>query len=279
LTVIGGWFMTALLAFSISLVFAFFLYYTKWWGLIVLLSLTALAIRKTNQLFTEKDKEKLIFNLKKVSDPKKTVKMTFEQMSILLKETRNSVEIVMDGLFKEDIGMLTRKKNKTKILQQWTNIIVANVFKAIRLLQRRGMSVSDKYPITVHRLQKIADAERDMVMRVYNHVINQHKGLIPDQIKDIERVKSSLDDIFIDIENMFKNFHFDKIDNVKEKYDKLIKLSEELNAKQFDRIIDHSSKTRLTILYYSIIEDVITLAYQSLRLTELFRDTFFHSLF
>ena len=59
-----------------------------------------------------------------------------------------------------------------------------------------------------------------------------------------------------------------KTHSVSEKERQLKKLASSLNQKQIARIQDGSSKTRLSILFYSIIGNAVMLGRQNLRLVE-----------
>ena len=54
-------------------------------------------------------------------------------------------------------GTLRVERNKTRVYQTWVNIIIANVFKAMRLLQKQDAVMSHKYAQSIRRLQKLAD--------------------------------------------------------------------------------------------------------------------------
>mgnify|MGYP001371983537 FL=1 len=91
-------------------------------------------------------------------------------------------------MFTQNFDIVGVERKKLVKSQQWSNIIIANVFKAMRLLDQKGVAVSHKYPQTIRRLQKLSDGHRDIVLRAYTHIGNHHKGLLPEQLAVPEQV-------------------------------------------------------------------------------------------
>jgi len=181
LTVVGGWFMTAFIAFAASFVFANIIHYLKVPGFLLIMVFAAIMIRKNHKRHKEsmKEKEEInIFNLKKISDAQQAVSMTFEHVAYLLREIRESLDISFDALFAQDVITLNRQRKKVKQIQVWSNIIMANVYKVLRLLQKKDAKISYRYAQTIRRLQKLSDGHRDIVLRSYVHTSNRHKGLL-----------------------------------------------------------------------------------------------------
>ncbi|APG27264.1 phosphate:sodium symporter [Syntrophotalea acetylenivorans] len=277
LAVIGGWFMTAIIAFTFAGLFATIIFYGKGFGVLFLLALAGSLIwnahRKHRSLSQEAEKE-TVFNLKSIEDPQKSVATTFEHMAFLLKEIRLSLDSSLDGLFQQSPDRLRAERKRLSKIQQWSNIISANVFKAMRLLDQKNLAVTHKYPQTVRRLQKLTDGHRDIVLRAYTHVGNHHKGLLPVQIKELEQVRELLDQILLEVEETFNHKQTANLSRLTAKDRQLRDLAAELNIKQVARIQDSASKTRLSILYYAIVGNAMMLSKQNLELLEIFNLSF-----
>jgi Na+/phosphate symporter len=214
-------------------------------------------------------KEK-IFNLKSVEDPRRSVETTFEHMSLLLREIRESLDATLDALLKQKIDSLRVQRKRLSKIQQWSNIISANIFKTMRLLDQKGLTVSHRYAQTIRRLQKITDGHRDIVLRAYTHIGNHHKGLLPVQVEELEQIRRLLNEILLEVETTFSRKQTANLDRLTEKDSRLRELAAELNARQLPRISDNTSKTRLSILYYAIVGNAMMLSKQNLELLEIF---------
>jgi Na+/phosphate symporter len=221
------------------------------------------------------EKEKIdIFNLKKIKDPVMAISSTFDQLALLLKEFRASFDITLDALFDQDFDALKKQRKKTKGMQTWVNIILANVFKVLRLQQKDEAKVSYRYAQTIRRLQKLSDGYRDIVLRSYTHIGNKHKGLLDVQIEELKKIKIVILDILLKVENSFNKKEIADYQNIVDQYHYMREMADQINLDQIERIADDSSKTRLSILFYAIVGNCLMLAKQNIKLLEIFNESF-----
>lgn len=277
LTVIGGWFMTAFIAFATSFVFAAIVHYLNVPGVLLLMIFAAFVIRNNHKKHkgrVRETEEQKIFNLKKVKDAHTAVSNTFDHMAYLLKEIRLSLDVSFDALFNQDVNTLNRQRKKVKQIQVWSNIVMANVFKVLRLLQKEEPQVSFKYAQTIRRLQKLSDGHRDIVLRSYVHTSNKHKGLLDIQIEELKKVKLCILDILEKVENSFNTKQIVDYQNIIDLYQHIRDLADEFNRLQIERIRNDTSKTRLSILYYGILGNCLMLTKQNIKLLEIFNESF-----
>jgi hypothetical protein len=277
LTVIGGWFMTAIIASTSAALFATVIYFGGAAGVIVLLVLAGALLwnaHRKHQTMVEEERRQKVFNLETVKDARQGIETSFEHMGFLLKEIRESLDVALDALFNQEFDRLGVERKKLSKTQNWANIISANVFKAMRLLDQQGLSISHRYPQTIRRLQKLADGHRDIVLRAYTHVGNHHKGLLSVQVEELEQVRRRIYDILLEVEETISRKQIANLDRLREKDAELREFAAELNTRQIARIHNNSSKTRLSILYYAIIGNAMMLSKQNLELLEIFDQSF-----
>jgi Na+/phosphate symporter len=277
LTVVGGWFMTAFIAFVTAFIFTNCIHYFKLPGIVAVLLIIGFMIWNNHQKHKSRvvEKEKIdIFNLKKIKDPVMAISSTFDQLALLLNEFRASFDITLDALFDQDFDALKKQRKKTKGMQTWVNIILANVFKVLRLQQKEEAEVSYRYAQTIRRLQKLSDGYRDIVLRSYTHIGNKHKGLLDVQIEELKKIKIAMLDILLKVENSFNKKEIANYQNIVDQYHYMREMADQINVEQIERIRDDSSKTRLSILFYAIVGNCLMLAKQNIKLLEIFNESF-----
>ncbi len=277
LTVIGGWFMTALIAFVTSFIFANIIFYFQVPGFFALLLFAGVMVVKNHHKhkgIVEKTESLKIFNLTQVSDAHMAISNTFDHMAYLLKDIRESFDMTFDALFKEDLVRLSMERKKVKDIQLGANIIMANIFKVLRLQQKRDTRISYKYAQTIRRLQKLSDGHRDTVLRSYKHIGNNHKGLLDVQIEELKKIKICILDIFLKVENSFRKKEIFNYQNVIDQYQYMRELANQFNQCQIDRIRRDESHTRLSILFYAIVGNCLMMAKQNIKLLEIFNESF-----
>ena len=277
LTVIGGWFMTALIAFIVSFFFAGLIHYFNVVGVLALILLAGLLIWNNHlkhKVRARETEEIKIFNFQKVEDAQGAISNTFDHLAYLLKEMRESFSVTFEALFTEDVDTLGRQRRKIGQVQLWANIIMANIFKVLRLLQKEDAKISYKYAQTIRRLQKLSDGHRDIILRSYVHTSNRHKGLLPIQIEEIKKIELCILDILRKVEDSFTNKKIVDYQYIVNQYQYMRELADQFNEKQIARIRNDTSKTRLSILYYALVGNCLMLAKQNVKLLEIFNESF-----
>ncbi|MBN2418858.1 MAG: inorganic phosphate transporter [Deltaproteobacteria bacterium] len=277
LTVIGGWFITALVAFVIAFLFAYCISSLESMGIILLVAIVTLVIYNNHKRHKTRSMEKMeteILNLKKVTDPRAAISITFDHLSILIREFRECFDTTTDALFTQNVYILNNQRKRIKKYQIWVNIIMANVFKVLRLQQKGDHNLCYKYAQTIRRLQKLSDGFRDIVLRSYTHIANKHKGLLDVQINELKEIKALMLDILLKVETAFLNNDIKDYKKIVEQYDRMKIVADQMNFEQIKRIQDNSSKTRLSILFYAIVGDCLMLVKQNIKLLEILNESF-----
>ena len=161
-----------------------------------------------------------------------------------------------------------------KRIQKWANIIIANIFKVLRYQQQADMPTSFKYAQTIRRVQKLADGQRNIVLRSWVHLSNNHKGLLPEQVRELRKIKDCILHILTKVEATFEQRESVTPDIIVRDIQEMRDLADRYHGRQVERIQDVTSKTRLTILFYALIGNCIMLGKQNLKLLEIFQESF-----
>lgn len=275
LTVIGGWFFTAFMAFSVSSIFAVIIFFGREWSVIAILAIAIFLILRNRRLHRSREKDDLaieVFNLKKIKDSSRAINISFEHTGVFLQEVRRALAGGFEGLFIQDLHKLRSARKRQKKIQQWTNIIIANVFKVLRLLSREEVENTQQYAETISTLQRIADSQRDLVMRAHMHVANNHSGLLETQIAELSKVRTCILDLLDKTSAAFLKREPPDLDFIGKSNKELEMLINEFDQNQIMRIQDNTSKTRLSILFYAFMWNSQRIANQLQILMNVFKD-------
>jgi phosphate/sulfate permease len=275
LTVIGGWFFTAFMAFTAALGYAFIIYQFGTPGLAVLAGLSAYLLWRNHRKHAEitaTESSVEVYNLKKNKDPRLAVTTSFEQTGKLLEQVSKSLKRSFSGLRSYDRVELRVAKGESKKIQNWTNIIIANIFKALRILHQTDIRISQRYAQTINNLQEIAESQRDVSMRSWHHVNNHHKGLLKVQITELEQVLDCVTDLLEATASSLKQDTIAGLELIGDKVENLSRLISEFDKNQIGRVQNESSKTRLSILFYSYLVSASKISSCTRCLLEIFNE-------
>jgi len=275
LTVIGGWFFTAVMAFTVAFAFALAVHVGGAAAAAGILLLAVLLVLRNRRLHRSRETEEAsieVFNLKKIKDDAAAIHLTFEHAGLFLRAVCDSLDDGLQGLFRQDRNLLKRARKQQKKVQQWANIIIANTFKVLRLLQREEVENTQKYADAGATLQAIAESQRDIIMRAYLHVFNNHAGLLEAQAAEMDRIRSCVGDLLRTTAEAFLKRQPPDAALIEARIARLDEMIREFDHNQIMRIQDNSSKTRLSILFYGFLWNAQRIARQTLLLLKIFQD-------
>ncbi len=275
LTVVGGWFVTAMMAFTVSALFATAIYFGRAIAVLGIAALVVAVILHTHRVHRSREHEERVaevFNLRKITDAQAAIAATSEHAGVLLGEVRTILDAAFAGVFANDRPALKANRFRQRTVQRWSNVIAANIFKVLRLLDRADVAESQRYAQTMSSLQEITESLRDMVMRAHLHVANNHAGLLEAQKAELEQVRQQVTEILGMASEALLQRSRPGDAAVVERHRELRLLVHEYDQNQILRIQDNSSKTRLSILFYSFLWDSLKIAEQTLHLLGVFRE-------
>jgi uncharacterized membrane-anchored protein YjiN (DUF445 family) len=110
-------------------------------------------------------------------------------------------------------------------------------------------------------------------VRAQIHVDNQHAALLDSQVEEMDRVRREVDHILEHTSRALLRDAVPDLQAVAAWNQRLEELAHEFDRNQIARIKDNSSKTRLSILFYSYIWDSQKIAGRATKLFTMFQES------
>ena len=265
LNVIGGWFFTAFSAFVASGTLAYLIFIGKAPMIAVLLLLTVLLlVRNVIKHKNKGNNDPTHTALKKTES--KTVQGIIQESADhiinVVSRTNKIYTNMLAGLAKEDIVKLKKSRRGVEKLNAEVDGLRDDIFYFIKNLDETSVRGSNFYIIILGYLQDVAQSLDFLSKASYKHVRNNHKALRFNQIKDLQDIDTSLEDLLNEIETIFRNREFEKLGDIlsrKQKaYDDLsVKIASQITRTRTED--DDSPKN--TALYFSLLletKDLVT---------------------
>jgi len=276
LTVIGGWFFTAMMAFTVSSLFAVAVFFGGGWAVAVLVVVISFLIYRNHYIHRKRrevEGSAEVFNLRKIKDANAASEVTSRHAGVFLAEVGSVVDLTFGALFEANRVKLKEAREQQRRVQRWSNVIAANVFKVFRLLQWEAVRDSQRYAQTISSLQEISESLRDIVVRAYLHVANNHSGLLPEQIAELDRIRAIVRDLLGRTSRALRDGSCPDCHKIADMNRELRILVDEYDVNQVLRIQNNSSKTRLSILFYSLVWDSLKIAEHSTHVLTVFEES------
>jgi phosphate/sulfate permease len=257
--VIGGWFITALVAFVVSLTVAFIIFYGGVIAVILVLLLAAFLSYRTHTVYLKREKK----SVEEANFSKKINELSEEQIY----ETciNNSVEILktIPKIYSENIKGLTdeqlktlKKINKEVIaINDKTKLYKSNVPIVISQFTGEYIDSAHYYVQMLDYLREIAHCLSYIVTPSYEYINNNHKGFINSQKEDLVSLYSAIKEFFDDLIKHIEKGHYDKTESIVNKQQEIINLLENLRKKQLKRIKNDETGVKNSMLYMNILTE------------------------
>ena len=256
LNVIGGWFGTAIVAFTAAGLIAFLINISELMIAVLLLGVVVIGVK--NYLNGKKssdlsDEETLSFD--ESSSLQGVIFESSKNISKVMKRGEKVYSSAIEGLSKQDLDLLKKNKKQTAKLSNDVDELRDNLFYFIKNLDESSLNASNFYINLLGYLQDITQSLEYINKTSYKHINNNHSKLKLTQIRELIEVNSSISELFIEVNELYKNKSFNKIKSVIKKKDGIYKLVQDKILAQVARTRNEEKSPKNTTLYFGILQE------------------------
>jgi phosphate/sulfate permease len=277
--VIGGWFVTAIVAFLSSAIIAYVLFIGEVYAFFAFMIVVAIFFYRSNQIHKRKMKEEDdIKKLKKedIVTIKEIINESSQQISRVIYTTNKVYTDVLDNLGLQDLAKLKENKKTLKKLEKEVDELKSNVYYFIKNLDETSVEASKFYVMILGYLQDMIQSLAFITQNSYSHINNNHKQLKFNQIRDLKSIDVELKKLFDTIETIFKDQSFDRLDEVLKEKNQILNNVSELIQKQITRIRTVETSPKNSKLYFGLLLETNDLIKATMNLLELFKEFTIH---
>ena len=269
MTVIMGWFVTAVGGFIIALAVTLILVYG---GKIAIIAVTAVCgymLIKSN--FAKKSEDKKDAEESAVAMIGESLKQSPEEALITYTEhicsSMEKVTMIYDrtivAVFKENRKVLKEMVHEAEEFYYSTRQQKYEIIPLLRDLQDSDVHTGHFYVQVVDYISETSKALLHITRPCYKHVDNNHTGLSKEQVYDLKRINDRVEDIFSDINDMLRNRSFEAMDSVLTKRDEMFDLIDEVMQNQLRRLRDTGGSSSANMLFFNILTETKTMILHS----------------
>ena len=256
ITVIGGWFFTALSAFTVAFVLVYIFHYGELFGIFGMILVAAFLLyrthlhhKKSSDIIGEETQDMHSISEENIAD--KSTRTIIKNLSKITVDFGR----IIDGLEKEDVKGLRKVKKsidsmtaKTKYLKDHINVIVEKLREDSTDSAYYFVQVLDYMREILHSISHIANP-------VLVHVDNNHKPLLPEQITELKELHTLLaamvDQVILNMETE----DFKEQGVVQTMREELIEVVEQMNKNLIKRLKKAEVGTKNSILCLNIFNE------------------------
>lgn len=208
LSVIGGWFVTALIAFSVSALFALIIYKGGVIGTVILLIVVLLYVVISHVSFAKKEKlaktEKSKLSMLDTPDLDVYVRSKKMVVSVLI-DVSQQYNNILNGISDNNIPLLKKTNKELGELTHYTSKLKRKSLRSIRELNVDDQKSSQVVVHSTDLLQDLIQSANFLSVESLQYFENLHQPLHPKFLEIVDTLNVMMDDFFARVVEELKN--------------------------------------------------------------------------
>ena len=273
--VIGGWFLTAFIAFTVSAIVASLIMTGGKTIIFVFIAIAILMVARTHVFFNKRLAQKALEDdgiISEVDPVDKAMEKSRKQVESAILTSNKIYTLCIDSFLKEKRGHLKKGIELNVEFNRKSKKLKNKVLGIISKLQKDDVDSGHFYVQVVDYQRELAHSLNFTVEPLFEHIKNQHKPFIHQQIEELKELSSNIDEFFNFALHLVKEDKFELIDELIGKRDILMENLSGFEKAQIKRIKAQQVNTRNSLLYFNIISETKNMLLHSINLIKSQRD-------
>ena len=260
MTVITGWFVTAIGGFLIALAMGLIL---MWGGMIAFGVITVLCLYMLIHSNFKKPKQKEESEKPVLPTRENLAESVVENVGTTIKNSTRIYNRTLVALMKEDRKALKEAMQEAEQMYEYNNKLKYSVAATIKGTYGADLNLSLYYVQMSDYLNEMSKALVFITKPAFEHIDNNHEGLSRVQTEDLMSINGDVDIIYSRIIYMIVNSDFTDIDSVLDMRDEIFDRIADATKDELARITSGESNSKAGMLYLNILSETKTMVLQS----------------
>lgn len=256
LSVIGGWFFTALSAFTLAF----------------MVTIAIITVYRTHRIHKNREAKKELNHQIEDIGEKNIVQRCNMTVSTMLVDVNNYYQEILDGIIAEDLKQVKKVMKDIKKLNLDTKELKNSLSVTISRLNEDSVESGHYYVQVIDYLRELAHNITFISNPCHDHLNNNHKSLIDVQIEELLLLKEKVNEILMTIQAVILKKEYQNIDQIIIMQHELIEVIASKNKKQIKRIKRMEVGTKNSLLYLAILSETKNLLLNAINLLKSQRD-------
>jgi phosphate/sulfate permease len=263
ITVIGGWFMTALVAFTVAGTVALLIFYGEVYAVVGLLLFVLFMVLRT--FIYAKKKEEEDIKLEKISAVERpkgvdALSIIMDGTNIYLNSLTDALSTTVNHLESGDRKKLKKAYKIAKKGNDEGNLLVSNILELVKLLDEEEIKDGHRYGKAIAALREISANMKSFTKRAFDHVDNNHRPPENEMMKELEAMQKGLQAQTISAQQLLEKKDFGDMSEFEDASKAFKKLVVKYNKHQVTRMKEGKSTTHQSLLFFASLSDALNIS-------------------
>jgi phosphate/sulfate permease len=275
MAVIGGWFITALVAFTGAGIIALIISLGGKLMIFVFIAVAIFMVLRTHFLFkkrNEKSKAELE-DLIDIKDPFEVIiAKSSKQIVRAIVSSNYIVSVGIEGFLNEDRHKLKLAQNASNDFSKRSKKNKEKVYSTVHILTEGLVDTGHYYVQMMDYKREMAHANHYIIDPIISYTDNNHKPFTLEQNAELSKLSVQLDNFFNFALHTVKEYRFENIDTLIADRERIFDMLAKLEKNQIKRIKNKEVNTRNSLLYFKIIAESKNLLLHTINMLKAQRD-------
>jgi len=263
ISVIGGWFVTALTAAVVAGIIALLIFYFELYAVVLLFGLVLFNFWRSNRIHTnrEKDFDEQEQSLSAVlGTNEETIEHLKDKINFYYSSIKNIFNHVFDGLKSKNLDKLRKAKKESQKTLKQSNLLISDFIKALDALSEEELDSKTAYGQVVGGIHQMSLNVASISKEVFDYIDNNHREFENDQIKEMDEMRKSFNQIIDFSIKYLKNENSGNLTHLKKSHEVLLSNCKKFSKNQIKRIKKLKKNKRRALLFLNIMTQTRSLA-------------------
>ncbi|MCD8433683.1 inorganic phosphate transporter [Tenacibaculum dicentrarchi] len=274
INVVGGWFLTAIIAFAAAGIIAYLISWSMVMIPVLLLVVIFLITRNTliHRKKSKEEKKQIHIERAELITINGVIEESADHIAGVASRVNKLYTNVVNDLAEHDLNKLRKTDKHVAKLNDEIDGLKDGVFYFIKSLDETSVQASRFYILVLGYLQDVAQSISYISRASFKHVNNNHKNLKSGQLADLKNIDDKLSKLLDDISTTFDNRSFDNLELIINEKKQLLKDVSNSIEKQVARIRTDETSPKNTTLYFSVLLETQDLVSALMSLLETYEE-------
>lgn len=267
LTVIGGWFFTALTAFCVSFIIATLIFFGKLPVILGLIILSIFILLRTHAFHKKKSMDNELKENGKLTETREIMIHCESEVKSSIIETSKLLFLTFDSFAKENHKELKSIKKQAKKLNKKVKSIKLSLADTLKTFGETELEMGHHYVQVVDHLKEVSNALYHIILPAYEHIDNNH-ALDDEQAKELKQFNESINEFFNYSISIMQSRNVENFEEYSEKRDILIESINSIIKNRIKILKKKQKGTKVSMTYIEMLTETKNLLLQTVQLVK-----------
>lgn len=254
LTVVGGWFFTAFIAFLATFIIAIVIFYGKMPIIIALIGLSAYVLYRTHVLHKKKSEEEIDNNAETITAPSQVLISCDEEVLKNITVVSRILNQTYSSFFKEKHKELKALKKESKKLSKDMKKLRDEIPNTLKKFEENDLESGHHYVQLVTYMVEMSNSLTHIVQPAFNHIDNNH-AFDKEQNGSLMEFKDQIKSFLEFLIELLKKRKYDQVDELVNRRDKLLNTINEILYNRVKIIKKKQKGVKVSVTYIEMLSE------------------------